>query len=256
MRCTARRWKWRRNVASGCFDALAADYDRAWTNSGPGRLQRDAVWRHIDPLFRPGDEVLDLGCGTGEDARHWMALGVNVRAMDASPGMVRVARGRGVNAQVGRIEDIGHVSGSFDGVLSNFGALNCVEDISMLRDPLARLVRPGGHLAICLMSRFCLWESAHYFMTGRFRKAARRWRGRSYSATLQLKVFYPAARSLRRALEPQFRLIHRAGIGLFVPPSYIEGQSLQVRSELDRRVAHWPVARALADHQLFIFIRQ
>ena len=30
-------------MASGCFDLLAAEYDRTWTNSGAGRLQRDRV---------------------------------------------------------------------------------------------------------------------------------------------------------------------------------------------------------------------
>jgi len=78
-------------MASGCFDLLAADYDRTWTNSGAGRLQRDAVWRQIVRLFRAGDHVLDLGCGTGEDAAHLMRHGVRVRAMDASPEMVRLA---------------------------------------------------------------------------------------------------------------------------------------------------------------------
>ena len=65
-------------MSSGCFDLLAADYDRTWTNSGAGRLQRDAVWRHLLPLFHSGDWVLDLGCGTGEDAQHLSRLGIRV----------------------------------------------------------------------------------------------------------------------------------------------------------------------------------
>jgi SAM-dependent methyltransferase len=184
---------------------------------------------------------------------------VQVHAIDASPEMVRVARNRGVEARAGDIEGIGGITGSFDGAISNFGALNCVEIVPALRAPLARLVRPGGYLAICVMGRFCLWETVHYLLAGRFRNAARRWRGHSCSATLNLEVFYPGTAGLRRALAPDFRLIRRAGIGLFVPPSYVSElapRSLEIRSQLDRSIAHWPVARVLADHQLFIFIRQ
>jgi SAM-dependent methyltransferase len=245
-------------MSSGCFDLLAADYDRTWTNSGAGRLQRDAVWRHLLPLFHSGDWVLDLGCGTGEDAQHLSRLGIRVSAIDASPAMVQIARGRGVPALVGSIERIHEITRTFDGVISNFGALNCVLDLSSLRMPLAKMVRPQGHLAICLMGRFCLSESLRFIGQFDFRKAARRWRGRAYAKKLELPLFYPSASEVTRALSPEFELISRTGIGLTVPPSHVIGlspSSLCRRGRIDNRIAGWPILRGMADHQLFIFRR-
>ena len=82
------------------FDEIAPRYDEVWTRSPIGRLQRDAVWRRLDDLFHPGEKLLDLGCGTGEDALHFMSRGMQVSGIDASPEMVRIARGRGVDANV------------------------------------------------------------------------------------------------------------------------------------------------------------
>jgi ubiquinone/menaquinone biosynthesis C-methylase UbiE len=245
-------------MASGCFDLLAADYDRTWTNSGAGRLQRDAVWRYLLPLFQAGDRVLDLGCGTGEDACRLVRMGVNVSALDASSAMVRIARSRGVSAEVGNIETIHALNGSFDGMISNFGAMNCVPELSALRAPLARLVRPGGHLVICLMSRFCLMESLSFAWQFRFRKAVRRWKGYACAERLGLDVFYPSARQVRCALAPEFCAVRRIGIGFTVPPAGLgdpSSTSLRVRGRIDGYIAGWPVLRGMADHQLHIFHR-
>jgi ubiquinone/menaquinone biosynthesis C-methylase UbiE len=246
-------------MASGCFDLLAADYDRTWTNSGAGRLQRDAVWRQLLPLFHSGDTVLDLGCGTGEDASYLARLGVRVSAIDASPVMVRIAQSRGVSAEVGSIEGIQALDVVFDGVISNFGALNCVPELSALRHLLARLIRSGGHLAICLMGRFCLSESLHFVRKLRVRKAVRRWKGQTYAKRLDLPIYYPSASTVTRALTPEFRLVSRIGVGLAVPPSGITNlspASLRVRARIDARIAAWPILRAVADHQLYIFRRR
>src|SRR6266568_218287 len=113
-------------MADGAFNALAWRYGGLWNRSTIGRLQREAVWRRLDRLFRPGDSLLDLGCGTGEDALHFMRSGMRVRAIDASAEMVRIARSRGVDAVRLPIEELERLTGSFDGVLSDFGALNCV----------------------------------------------------------------------------------------------------------------------------------
>ena len=244
-------------MASGSFDLLAADYDRVWTNSRAGRLQRNAVWRHILPLFRAEDRVLDLGCGTGEDAHQFAMQGVRVTAIDASPKMVGIARQRGVDAEVRTIESIEDLRLTFDGAISNFGALNCLDSIHSIRRPLARLIRPQGLLAICIMSRFCLLESLHFLRQLQLRKAARRWSGRTYAERLRLRTMYPTAAELTRCLMPEFHLLFRTGIGLAVPPSYVNDAltTLELRSRIDDHLAHLPGLRAMADHQLFIFSR-
>jgi ubiquinone/menaquinone biosynthesis C-methylase UbiE len=244
-------------VSTTAFDNLAAQYDRLWTRTTVGQLQREAVWRRLGPLFAPGQSVLDLGCGTGEDARRLMDAVVRVRAIDSSAEMVRIARDRGVDAEVLAIEECGRLSETFDVVLSNFGALNCVESLDLLSEPLARLVKPGGHLAICVIVRFCIWETGWALLRGQFTKAFRRWR-RSAMSSLGFRVFYPSKRRLKAALDPQFKLVDWRGIGLTVPPSYVTSLSAATLNKLDafdRHAAQRPILRGLADHRLFIFTR-
>lgn len=245
------------------FDLIAAKYDELWTRTDIGRLQREAVWRRVDPLFQRGTTILDLGCGTGEDAVHFQQAGVQVRAIDASAEMVRIASSRGVDANQLPIEKVGQAFSlpgfCFDGAISNFGALNCLQNLQSLRDPLQRLLKPGARLAICTIGRTCLWESAWYLLHGQLRKATRRWRGASESSSLGVRVHYHTLPEIRRALDPAFELESWQGIGLLVPPSYISGISrplLEFFAGLDRVVARWPVARALADHRLAIFRRK
>jgi ubiquinone/menaquinone biosynthesis C-methylase UbiE len=245
------------------FDSIAASYDDLWTCKPAGVLQRQAVWRQVDPLIERGHRVLDLGCGTGEDAVHFAGLGASVLALDVSSGMVARAREKGANAHVMRAEDVGKMQGafgliSFDLILANFGVLNCVRDLSHLREPLSRLVRPNGHLAICLMGRFCLWESGYYGFQGKFRKAARRWFGET-KASLGLKVFYPLVRQVRDALSPDFDLCTDTGIGVCVPPSFVPALPaglLRTFGRIDQRIAGMVAARIVADHRLLVFQRR
>jgi ubiquinone/menaquinone biosynthesis C-methylase UbiE len=242
---------------TAAFDRLAPQYDQLWTRSTVGRLQREAVWRHIGALFQPGQSALDLGCGTGEDALRLMQYGLRVRAIDASREMVQIARDRGVDAEILPIENCGLLDERFDAVLSNFGALNCVADLESLREPLARMVRPGGYLAICVIGRFCLWETAWALLHRRPAKAFRRWR-KSVLSSLGIRVFYPSRPRLEAAFGPRFTLLSWCGIGLCVPPSYVTGLStglLQKLDALDRRTARWPVLRGFSDHRLFVFGR-
>jgi SAM-dependent methyltransferase len=200
-------------MATAAFDRLASTYDGLWTDTAQGRLQRKAVWRHIDPLFPTQSRILDLGCGTGEDALHFTRAGIRVSAFDISPAMVDAARQRGVDASVLAIEDLNRLEGRWDGAISNFGALNCIADPGVIAEPLARLIRPGGYLALCVFGKFCLRETLHFLFRGQLRKATRRWTVFAHSASLDIDVYYPSARQIQRALAPAFVLMRTAGIG-------------------------------------------
>ncbi|MEO8372081.1 MAG: methyltransferase domain-containing protein, partial [Candidatus Solibacter sp.] len=237
------------------FDRMAADYDAQWTATPVGRAQRDQVWRVLDAMFPSGSRVLDVGCGTGEDALHLMARGVDVLAVDASQAMVAIAQSQGVATEVRRAEDLVELAGTFDGAISNFGALNCVADLPSVARELGRVVRPGGRVAICLIGRCCLWESLYFGLRMQFRKAFRRRRASSYRG---MTVYYPTVAEVRAAFAEGFELGEWRGVGLLVPPSYVKLPSGVVRAlaACDRVLAGLPLLRAMADHRLFVLVRK
>ena len=246
-------------VGAQCsFDAIARNYDDLWSNTGAGYWQRRTVWDALHPLFSSGAHVLDVGCGTGVDALSLMAYGVHVRAIDASREMVQVARSKGVLAEQLAAEHVDQLDGIYDGAMLNFGVLNCIADLDKLAGQLARLVKPGSHLALGYMGKFCAWETAYYLSSGQFRKAIRRWSSKTAPISLGVAVQYPSVRRVSRAFHPEFRLRSWQGIGVFVPPSYVSGLNssrVATLASIDRRIARTPLLRACSDHRLLILQR-
>ena len=246
------------------FEALAADYDRTFTHGAIGRRMRAAVWRRLDAAFAPGDRVLELNCGTGEDAVHLGRRGVRVLATDVTPGMLAMAGAKIARAGLAdlvevaplAVEDLPHLrADAFDGVLSNFGGLNCVEDLSGAARAMAARVRPGGRALLCVMGPIVPWEWGWFLAHGQPDKARRRlrqsgthWRG--------LTIRYPTIGDVRRAFAQHFTQRRVAAVGAFVPPSFAEPWAarhprlLAALDALERRAeATWPLPW-LADHFL------
>jgi len=250
------------------FDAIADEYDTRFTNSMIGRAQRESVWRETDRLFCPGQRILEINCGTGVDALHLSGRGIHVLACDASPEMIAVARRRleasahqnSVDLRVLAIEQLGQLEkeGLHDGVLSNFAGLNCVADLRAVARDLARLVRPGGRVILCFFGRSCLWEMVWYLLQGDVKKAFRRLGGQVVNADLapgySVVVRYPSVSSLRRDFAAHFRLVRWKGVGIAVPPSYIEpwvarfARLFRFAAKIDPFLGRCPGFRALADH--------
>lgn len=216
---------------------------------------REAVWRRLAVHFGPGQRVLELNCGTGVDAAWLARRGVEVVATDAAQGMVDAARARGVSAVRCAVEDVAALTAGeapFDGVLSNFGGLNCVDDLGAVATALAPAVRRDGVAVLCVMGPVVPWEWAWYLARLQPRTAFRRlhasteWRG--------LTIRYPSARRLGAAFTPWFRVERTWALGAFVPPSYVEPLARRVPSavaaldRVERAVETWRPVVSLADH--------
>jgi 2-polyprenyl-3-methyl-5-hydroxy-6-metoxy-1,4-benzoquinol methylase len=261
------------HVAAAAFDRMADTYDVTFTESAIGRAQRNVVWDALQKAFRPGDRVLELNCGTGEDALFLTKQGVSVIACDASPRMIEVAErrksleapGSSLEFRVLRNEDVDTLNPAapFDGVVSNFSGLNCVEDPSQIARKLTHLVKPSAAALVCISTRICLWEMAWYAGRGNFKKAFRRVHGATLVrlGDVTVSVWYPTVSAMRCAFAPWFRLRSFRAVGLFVPPSYVEPWARKHQSVLacleamDRVFAAWPILRGIGDHVLLEFER-
>jgi SAM-dependent methyltransferase len=121
-----------------------------------GPSARDLVVRLVTEA-KP-ERPLDVGCGHGELAvRLSRELGVDVVAVDLSPAMVEIARGRGVDARVGDVQDLPFADGEFDCVVAAW-MLYHVPDLERAAAELARVLRPAGRLVAVTLGRRHLAE--------------------------------------------------------------------------------------------------
>lgn len=249
---------------------MAGTYDATFTDTKVGRALREIVWSRLEQVFRPAQRILELGCGTGEDAVRLAGGGVRVVATDPSSQMIQMAYRKTLLANCEEriefrcvaMEDLGcFVDGEvFDGVLSNFGAVNCVQDLQTLVADVAYRLVPGAPLLWVVMGRHAPWEWFWYLVRGQWRSAWRRlsaggvkWRG--------MTISYPTPAEMRSLLRPYFTITRLAPLGIALPPSYaaawLNGSpfALTVLTRLERWAQRCSVLASCSDHFIVEAVR-
>ncbi len=103
---------------------------------------------------RPGDDVLDVACGTGNAALPAARAGGRVTGVDLTPELLTLARalaaaeGLGIDFVEGDTEALPFADASFDVVLSTFGVMFAPRQEQAARE-LVRVLRPGGRMVLC-----------------------------------------------------------------------------------------------------------
>lgn len=117
---------------------------RAAYRNSTGPDAREMAFEAVAEV-RPS-RVLEVGCGPGElSARIAEELGAEVVAVDISPRMVQLARGRGVEALGGDVQELPFPDESFDCAVAAW-MLYHVPDVDRGLSELHRVLRPGGRL--------------------------------------------------------------------------------------------------------------
>lgn len=91
-------------------------------------------------FFLPKEgRILDLGCGSGRDARFFTEQGYDVDAADASAELVRLANEKtGIPARVMRFDELNETE-AYEGIWACASLLHCTKE--ELRDILRRMAR-------------------------------------------------------------------------------------------------------------------
>jgi ubiquinone/menaquinone biosynthesis C-methylase UbiE len=205
------------------YDAFGSDHINL------ARLRRK-VYDHVLRFLQPVDQMLELNAGTGIDAVFFASQGWAVHAIDIAPGMLERLAAKidqyqlhdRLTVQTLSFTDLDRsTSGPFQYVFSNFGGLNCLADLSLVTQHLARVLAPGGKVTWVIMPPVCPWEIA-LLLKGKGRLAMRRLRRGGTLANVEgvrFMTYYFTPRQVLTALGPNFQLRRLEGLSVFTPPA-------------------------------------
>jgi 2-polyprenyl-3-methyl-5-hydroxy-6-metoxy-1,4-benzoquinol methylase len=141
------------------WDSLSAWWDEQSGDDGHADT-RDILLpiclRLLQP--KPGDRLIDAGCGNGWIARRLARAGASVAAFDFSANLLELARKR----DTGRLVEYRQIDATLPDQLAALGhhtadgaicymALMDIADIKPLMEAMRRAIRPGGHFVFAMI---------------------------------------------------------------------------------------------------------
>jgi ubiquinone/menaquinone biosynthesis C-methylase UbiE len=259
---------------SNDFDKHAKNYDATFTYSAIGKAQRDRVYHFLNKCIQNNNKlnILEINCGTGEDARYLSEKKHRVLATDISSEMIKTAKEKHQTSNLKfQVVDITKItsdtfSEKFDLIFSNFGGLNCLSKLELesFLKKSESLLNPYGKIALVLMPKICLWELFYFSLKGDFKNAHRRNTSDKVIANVEgveVSTWYYNPKDIEPLVSGKLKKILLRPIGIKIPPSYLESffsnkkwfLKLLVWAE---KLFPYSIWAKYADHYLIIFEKE
>ena len=238
------------------FTAQSVHYD---ANDRSNRVLTDLrkqVYDHVAKYMQSKSHVLELNAGTGIDASYFVSKGHEVLTTDLSDGMIAELKKKGLKAKQLSYEQLDKLTGmQFDYVFSNFGGLNCIDDLRKVTQHLAPLLRSQSYVTWVIMPKVSPWELATIFKGNR--NAFRRLKKHGVTAYLEghhFKTWYHSLKDIKLAFGDKFEFIESEGLAALSPPPYkTDFRAYGFLRKLDRVVRRIFPFNRWADHIIVTF---
>lgn len=148
---------------SQLFDEWPEQYNR-WFTTPIGKLVKETEQELVNELLdpKPGEEILDAGCGTGIFTIGFLEAGARVTGLDISRNMlgaaVKAAAGYPFSAIEGDMLHLPFKDNSFDKTVS-VTALEFISDGKTAMDEMFRVTRPGGLIVVATLNSLSPWAA-------------------------------------------------------------------------------------------------
>jgi ubiquinone/menaquinone biosynthesis C-methylase UbiE len=247
-------------LAAEAFNSQSEVFDKIYADNTIIQYKRERVRNRVLQYLPQGSSILELNSGTGEDAVFFAQQGYSVHATDISEGMQQVLQQKiisfglqnKISTELCSFTQLSNLQnkGPYDLIFSNFGGLNCTNELDKILLSLENLLNPGGKIILVIISEFCLWENLLVFK-GKFKTAFRRWlSGNGQKARVEghrFKCWYYSPSFITQLLKTTFDTLSVEGLCTLVPPSYIENFEQKytglfhfLKTKEDKLKTRWP----------------
>lgn len=249
------------------FSAQSELFDKLDFENALVQYIRNNIRTHVMSYVSPHQTMLELNCGTGLDALFFAENGLQIHATDNADGMLKQLEQKvklenkcqQITFQKCSFNQLNQLPAKkYNHVFSNFGGLNCAENLSAVIRSLDDYMISGSIAHLVIMPRYCMWEFL-FALKGNFKLAFRRLYSKGTQSQVEgihFKTYYYSPRYVQKAFGVNYKTLSIKAMGYFVPPTYMyeiitkRPTLYNTLCRLDNKLAHkWPFYN-LGDHYI------
>ncbi|ANI88437.1 hypothetical protein A9P82_03435 [Arachidicoccus ginsenosidimutans] len=193
---------------------------------------REIYRKEIVKNAKPGSNILELNCGTGIDGIYFAAQGFNVLSTDNAEGMFDVLNQKinkyhleqNIQTKLCSFNELYELRDKkFDYIISNFGGLNCTDNLKEVLYQLKEHLNENGKVTLVIMPKVSPWELV-MALKGDFKTAFRRFKKhtKAHIEGVYFSVYYYNPSYIIKRLKFDFDVLTLKGIYFAVPPEFYQ----------------------------------
>lgn len=259
---------------SEAFDSASEEYDFTINSN---RINRWIRKRSIDLILKYVNKnsiLLEIGCGTGEEAIKIVSHVKKIVATDISCKMIELLnlkiKGRSLQDKIvpirvaaSGIAELANLflMDKFDLAYSLNGALNCELKINLFPKSLSGLIKPNGYFICSIRNSVCASEMLSHLFAFQFDKCTPRKKQPMMVSVggKDIPAFYYKPEEFARFFKPWFEVRRIIALPAIIPPAYLSeyfvklGPIARIAEKLDSFISEIPLMNLLGDQTLFVF---
>ena len=208
------------------FSSIYEEYETLSKENYCDIYRRSIIRKHVETFLNPEDTILEINAGSGIDAAYFAKAGYNVLATDIADSAeiyinnkIKAEALKNLEFQKCSFTNLKPIENrKFNHIFSNYGGLNCTNDLEKIFSQFKDLLNPKGYVSLVIMPKYYPWEMAT-FLKGN-KNAFRRWKKNGVLANVNthlIPTFYHSPKQIKKAMGNDFTAVSTKNIGTFYP---------------------------------------
>ena len=211
---------------NSAFSSIYEEYETLSKENYCDIYRRNIIRKHVEAFLDPKDAILEINAGSGIDAVYFAENGYNVLATDIADtaeiyvnNKIKEQGLTNLEFQKCSFTDLKSIENrKFNHIFSNYGGLNCAENLEEIFSQFKDLLQPSGYVSLVIMPKIYPWEMATILKGNK--NAFRRWKKNGAFANVNnhsIPTFYYSPKQIKRAMGNDFTAVSTKNIGTFYP---------------------------------------
>lgn len=208
------------------FSSIYEEYETLSKENYCDIFRRNTIRKHVESFLNPKDSILEINAGSGIDAVYFSKKGFPVLATDIADSSetyinnkIKAEGLKNLEFQKCSFSDLKAIQNrKFNHIFSNYGGLNCTNDLETVFSQFETLLNPKGYVSLVIMPKYYPWEMAT-FLKGN-KNAFRRWKKTGVLANVNnhlIPTYYYSPKQIIKAMGNDFNVVSINNIGTFYP---------------------------------------